>query len=211
MRSSISIALAFVALVLSAGAALARVVTTTTDLGLRAGPSSNTELLLTIPGSAKVNIGACSGSWCRVSWSGYTGYAIKSRLVISAAPGPRVAVRAVYPPAGEIVPIYPPYPYRSGYYPKADWYFDIPPYTAIEPSFYRRRYFMMAQERNRYRYMPHIFRGYGYGEGGPLSGVYTRKISRSLREDLSAPAPTITPTTPPLSTPTPTAPSPSPT
>ena len=112
MRSSISIALAFVALVLSAGAALARVGTTTTDLGLRAGPSSNTELLLTIPGSAKVNIGACSGSWCRVSWSGYTGYAIKSGLVISAAPGPRVAVRAVYPPAGEIVPIYPPYPYR---------------------------------------------------------------------------------------------------
>jgi len=24
---------------------------------------------------------------------------------------------------------------------------------------------MMAQERNRYRYMPHIFRGYGNGDG----------------------------------------------
>ncbi len=59
-----------------------------------------------------------------------------------------------------LIPIYPPYPYRSGYYPKADWYYDLPPYAAIVPSFYRKRYFMMAQERNRYRYLPHIFRGY---------------------------------------------------
>jgi len=58
------------------------------------------------------------------------------------------------------IPVYPPYPYRSGYYPKADWYYDLPPYAAIMPSFYRWRYFMMAQERNRYRYLPHIFRGY---------------------------------------------------
>jgi uncharacterized protein YraI len=201
MRSSISIALAFVALVLSAGAALARVGTTTTDLGLRAGPSSNTELLLTIPGSAKVNIGACSGSWCRVSWSGYTGYAIKSGLVISAAPGPRVAVRAVYPPAGEIVPIYPPYPYRSGYYPKADWYFDIPPYTAIEPSFYRRRYFMMAQERNRYRFVPHIFHGYGYGEGGgPITDIDMQKVSASLKSDEATTTRPTAPYIPPAST-----------
>src|SRR4029453_4235567 len=210
MRLS-TIAISFLALVISAGVALARVGTTTTDLGLRAGPSSNTELLITIPGGAKVYIGACSGFWCKVGWNGYSGYVVKSGLAISAVPAPRVAVRPVYPPPGEIVPIYPPYPYRAGHYPKADWYFDIPPYTAIEPSFYRRRYFMMSQERNRYRYMPHIFRGFGYGEGGPIAGIDIRKISRSLREDLSAPAPTITPTTPPLSTPTPTAPSPTPT
>ena len=59
----------------------------------------------------------------------------------------------------ELWPIFPPYPYRSGYYPKADWYHDIPPYVAIEPSYYRKRYFMIAQEKNRYRYMPHIFHG----------------------------------------------------
>jgi hypothetical protein len=58
---------------------------------------------------------------------------------------------------GEYIPVYPPYPYRAGHYPKADWYYDLPPYVAIDPSFYRRRYFMMAQERNRYRYLPHIF------------------------------------------------------
>jgi hypothetical protein len=60
----------------------------------------------------------------------------------------------------EIWPILPPYPYRSGYYPKADWYHDIPPYVSIEPSFYRRHYFMIAQEHNRYRYVPHIFSGH---------------------------------------------------
>jgi len=202
MRSSISIALVFAALVLSAGGALARFGTTTTDLGLRAGPSSNTELFLTIPEGAKVNVGACSGSWCRVNFSGYSGYAVKSGLVISTAPGQRVAVRAVYPPAGEIVPIYPPYPYRAGYYPKADWYFDIPPYTAIEPSFYRRRYFMMAQERNRYRFVPHIFHGYGYGEGGPITDIDMQKVSASLkRDEVTTTRPTAPYTPPPLTTP----------
>jgi len=66
----------------------------------------------------------------------------------------------------KLVPIFPPYPYRAGHYPKADWYYQLPPYTAIEPSFYRRRYFMMAQERDRYRYMPYIF--HGYSDDGAL-------------------------------------------
>jgi sporulation protein YlmC with PRC-barrel domain len=190
--------------VVSGGVALARVGTTTTELGLREGPSPNTELLLTMPAGAKVSVGACSGSWCKVNWNGYTGYAVKSGLAISAAP--RVAVKTAYPPPGEIVPIYPPYPYRSGYYPKADWYFDIPPYTAIEPSFYRRRYFMMSQERNRYRYMPHIFSG---GGGGAIEGIDMGRISSALRKDLSTTPTLRTPTsTPPLPTPTPTVPTP---
>jgi sporulation protein YlmC with PRC-barrel domain len=203
MRLS-TIALSFLALVISAGVALARVGTTTTELGLRAGPSPNTELLLTMPAGAKVSVGSCSGSWCRVNWNGYSGYAVKSGLAISAAP--RVSARTGYPPPGEIVPIYPPYPYRSGYYPKADWYFDIPPYTAIEPSFYRRRYFMMSQERNRYRYMPHIFSG---GGGGAIEGIDMGRISSALRKDLSTTPTLRTPTsTPPLPTPTPTVPTP---
>jgi uncharacterized protein YrrD len=203
MRLS-TIALSFFALVISAGAALARVGTTTTELGLRAGPSPNTELLLTMPAGAKVSVGSCSGSWCKVNWNGYSGYAVKSGLAISAAP--RVSARTAYPPPGEIVPIYPPYPYRSGYYPKADWYFDIPPYTAIEPSFYRRRYFMMSQERNRYRYMPHIFSG---GGGGAIEGIDMGRISSALRKDLSTTPTLRTPTsTLPLPTPTPTAPTP---
>ncbi|MGZ8416840.1 MAG: hypothetical protein ACXWVQ_07625 [Methyloceanibacter sp.] len=78
-----------------------------------------------------------------------------------------------------VIPVYPPYPYRSGHYPKADWYYDLPPYAAIKPSFYRKRYFMMAQERNRYRYMPHIF--HGYSDGEQIDDVDIQGISSGLR------------------------------
>ena len=63
------------------------------------------------------------------------------------------------------IPVYPPYPYKAGHYPTADAYYDLPPYAATNPSFYHWRYFMIGQERNRYRYMPHVFHGYsGYPE-----------------------------------------------
>ncbi len=72
----------------------------------------------------------------------------------------------------EVWPIFPAYPYRAGHYPHADSYFDMPPYTAILPSFYRKRFFMMAQERDRYRYMPHVFRGSNtYGDGGQIEAI----------------------------------------
>jgi uncharacterized protein YraI len=183
MRSSIRIIVAVFAFVIGAGAASAREGTTTTELGLHSGPAGNTELLLTMPAGSKVSVGACSGGWCKVVWNSYSGYAIQSRLVVRAGPASRAARRGAYASGGEIVPIYPPYPYRSGYYPKADWYFDIPPYTAIDPSFYRRRYFMLAQERNRYRYMPHIFSGNRYGDGGPIEEVNMQSISSSLKKD----------------------------
>src|SRR4029450_9421028 len=107
MRLS-TITISFLALVISAGVALARVGTTTTDLGLRARPSSNAELLITIPGGAKVYVGACLGFWCKVSWNGYSGYVVKSRLALSAVPARRVAARPVYPPPA--IPIFPPTP-----------------------------------------------------------------------------------------------------
>ncbi len=84
---------------------------------------------------------------------------------------------------GGLIPVYPPYPYRSGYYPKADWYFDLPPYAAIKPSFYRWRYFMMAQERDRYRYMPHIF--HGYSDGERIDDVDIQGISADLKSSYS--------------------------
>lgn len=68
-------------------------------------------------------------------------------------------------PPDEIIPVFPPYPYRAGHYPTVDAYWDLPPYAALPPSYYRWRYFLTAQERNRYRYVPHIFRGYGDGDG----------------------------------------------
>jgi hypothetical protein len=59
-----------------------------------------------------------------------------------------------------------------------------PPYVAIHPSFYRKRHFMIAQERNRYRYMPHIFSGYTSedGGGGGIDPVDTQAVGEALQE-----------------------------
>lgn len=176
------IAIAFLVLVASTGLSHAAVGTTTTNLDLRAAPSSNTELLLTIPAGDTVQVGHCSGGWCKVSWNSYSGYARASGLAIQ-----RSAKRAVRPYAvqPEIWPIYPPYPYRAGHYPKLDWYRHMPPYVAIHPSFYRKRHFLIAQERNRYRYMPHIFSGYAGedGDGGGIDPVDVQGIGEALKED----------------------------
>ncbi len=80
--------------------------------------------------------------------------------------------------AAAIFAVFPRYPYRAGHYPKADWYYQLPPYAAIDPSFYRRRFFMMAQERDRYRYMPHIFRG--YSDGDQIEDIDIQAVGGSL-------------------------------
>ena len=63
------------------------------------------------------------------------------------------------------IPVYPAYPYRTGHYPTADSYYDLPPYAVISPRWYRKRYFLTLRERGRYRYVPNVFRGYGDGGG----------------------------------------------
>ncbi len=163
MRSLLSNLVAALALLVVASPAWAAEGRTAAEVSLRAKPASSSALLLTIPAGATVDIGRCSGAWCRVTWEGTSGYASKRGLAVAMAAPTKGPVRGglTLADGSQLWPILPPYPYRSGYYPKADWYFDIPPYVAIEPSFYRRRYFMMAQERDRYRYVPHVFRGEG--------------------------------------------------
>ena len=53
-----------------------------------------------------------------------------------------------------------PIRYHTGHYPTADAYYNLPPDADINPNFYSWRYFLTAQERNRYRYVPHIFHRY---------------------------------------------------
>jgi hypothetical protein len=180
---------------------------TATELPLRIAPAS--ELLLTMPAGSTVTVGDCSGGWCRVTWRSYTGYALKSGLVITAATRDRGPVHGGVATAdgSQLWPILPPYPYRSGYYPKADWYHDIPPYVAIEPSFYRRRYFMIFQEHNRYRFMPHIFRGDHY-RGGSIQAINMQKIHATLKGDESTSTDTTPATTPNPTKPAPTSPNP---
>ena len=73
----------------------------TTDLNLRAGPSSSTEVLTTIPNSGEVVIEGCleTRNWCEVSYNGTTGYAYGDYLVADLN-GQRVVVRENLNPLG---------------------------------------------------------------------------------------------------------------
>jgi Bacterial SH3 domain len=150
MRALIKLLAAAFALAMSTGAAFAIMGKTTTDVGLRTAPAAQADLILNIPADAIVSVGHCSRSWCGVTWNKYGGYVLQRALQLQGAP-------AGGPPA---IPVYPPYPYKAGHYPTADAYYDLPPYAEINPNFYSWRYFLMAQERNRYRYVPHIFHRY---------------------------------------------------
>jgi sporulation protein YlmC with PRC-barrel domain len=158
MRALIRMLAAAVALAMSTGTALAAMGKTNTDVALRAAPAAQAELILNLSEGTLVNVGRCSRGWCRVTWNNYGGYVRQSALQFQSTP-------ASGPPA---IPVFPPYPYKAGHYPTADAYYDLPPYAATNPSFYRWRHFLTAQERNRYRYMPYIFRSpSGYLESWP--------------------------------------------
>lgn len=158
-------------LVVATGTAFADDAQTAVSLNLRDGPGTEYARIAVVPAGARVDVRGCQGGWCGLVWRGYRGYAVQRGLLLASA----------YVLEPEIWPIFPPYAYRAGHYPKADWYFEMPPYTAISPSFYRRRFFMMAQERNRYRYVPHIFRGTGaYADGGQVQDIDIQGISAGV-------------------------------
>ena len=197
MWALIRLLAAAVALALSTGSALATMGKTTTDVALRRAPTVQAELILNLSQGTLVNVGGCLRGWCAVTWNKYSGYVRESALQFLSIP-------ASGPPA---IPVFPPYPYKAGHYPTADAYYDLPPYAAIDPSFYRWRHFLTAQERNRYRYMPYIFRG--------VPSVYLEKptfrSAETTAPEVSPPtaAPAPRPQAPEVSPPT-AAPAPSP-
>ena len=178
MWALIRVLAAVVALTMSAGTAFAVMGKTTTDVALRRAPTAQADIILNLSQGTLVNVGRCLRGWCGVTWNKYGGYVRESALQFQSTP-------ASGPPA---IPVYPPYPYKAGHYPTADAYYDLPPYAAIDPSFYRWRHFLMAQERNRYRYMPHVFRGYtGYREDTVGSYVASSElVSKPISPSSSA-------------------------
>jgi sporulation protein YlmC with PRC-barrel domain len=198
MRALIRVlAAAAVALAMGTGTAFAMMGKTTSDVALRRAPTAQAELILNLSKGTLVNVGRCSRGWCGVTWNKYAGYVRDSALQFLSTP-------AGSPPA---IPVFPPYPYKAGHYPTADDYYDLPPYAAINPSFYRWRFFMMAQERNRYRYMPYIFRGY---KRYPEDTVSSYETSAPASEPMSPKSPTQTETSPAAPRPSPQAPEVSP-
>jgi hypothetical protein len=127
---------------LSAGLALARPAAVTSDVNLRKGPGTDSEVITLIPRGTMVEVGPCTNGWCEVSWNGQNGYSIATNLGLG---GPRFARRpppgpgdggdyppppgGAYPPPPAVVvggpPVYyGPYPYYArpyyGYGP--GWY-----------------------------------------------------------------------------------------
>lgn len=147
MRALIKLVAVAAMVALSTSAALAVMGKTTTDVALMTGPAAQANVILNIPSDQFVSVGQCLRGWCGVLWNKYGGFVRESALQLQGTP-------AGGPPA---IPVYPHYPYKAGHYPTTEAYYDLPPYADINPNFYRWRYFLMAQERNRYRYVPHIF------------------------------------------------------
>jgi uncharacterized protein YraI len=97
-------------------------------VNLRSGPSTQSDVIATIPGGSKVQLKGCSGEWCAVTWDGHDGYAI-GRNISTGAPrrypaqayqsGPPV----VYgPPVYYGAPVaYGPYYYGPGFYYGRGW------------------------------------------------------------------------------------------
>lgn len=131
---------------LAASSAEARQAHTTADLNLRTGPGTQYQIIATMPAGSRIEIGECADGWCAVEWRGKDGFA----SMVGLADG-----RAA--PAPEVIVIDPPYPYRAGHYRSTNVYDDLPPYAAVPPRFYPRRFILSPRERNRYRYRPHIF------------------------------------------------------
>ena len=105
-------------LALAAGATLAtfgaaHAATVTTDLNLRAGPGTDYPVIDAMPAGAHVNISNCTGSWCRVSFRGESGWASASYL------GQGGRSRTVYRTRTYAAPSYqyvePGYAYAPGY------------------------------------------------------------------------------------------------
>ena len=100
------------ALILSAGAAAAVPAVAESAVHLRAGPGTEHPVLTTIPGGARVDVGGCTGSWCRVNYAGEAGYASRRYLAMAGEVAPSGAVAVVPGEVYDDAPLY------------ADDYFD---------------------------------------------------------------------------------------
>jgi uncharacterized protein YraI len=103
-------------------AVLPKSATVISNLNLRAGPGTDSEILATIPGGSTVRVTTCDGEWCAVTWNGRDGYAISRNLDMS---GRRMVRRyrpqPYYDGGPQVVyepPVYypPPVVYAPGYY-----------------------------------------------------------------------------------------------
>jgi hypothetical protein len=113
--------------------AAAKPATIASEVNLRKGPGTDSEIITLIPKGTMVEVGTCTNGWCQVSWNGQDGYSIATNLGLGGPPVRRRPMAGDYdyppppgaygPPPGYVVgpPVYyePPVyygPYYGGYY-----------------------------------------------------------------------------------------------
>ena len=76
MRSRVVVLISALAggLFFSALPANAAITHTTTNLNLRAGPSTHHRVKTIIPAGAPIDIESCGDTWCYMVWAGHVGY-----------------------------------------------------------------------------------------------------------------------------------------
>jgi uncharacterized protein YraI len=108
----------------SADLAAAKPATVASDVNLRKGPGTDSEIITLIPKGTMVEVGTCTNGWCMVTWNGQDGFSIATNLGLGGPPPvrrrPMPDDYEYPPPPGYVVgpPVYyePPPAYYSPYY-----------------------------------------------------------------------------------------------
>src|SRR5262245_31656612 len=119
------LALATSALLLLAGAAVAKPGLAASNVNLRAEANTTSAVVTKIPAGAPVDVGDCKDGWCAVTYQDKSGFSIATALDTSGKPHrvvrrtPGVGPGAEYPaPPGYVAPgpavVYAPGPYYYG-------------------------------------------------------------------------------------------------
>ncbi|YBV95738.1 SH3 domain-containing protein [Phyllobacteriaceae bacterium JZ32] len=85
LRGGIFSAVLFSAALFSTSA-LAEIAYTTGSINVRTGPSAGYARVATLPAGADVDVGACSGGWCRISTGGIRGWVSARYLSFGSQP-----------------------------------------------------------------------------------------------------------------------------
>ncbi|MBS0249128.1 MAG: SH3 domain-containing protein [Proteobacteria bacterium] len=91
-------------------------------VNLRAGPGTDKEVLGKIPSGSLIDVGACTGGWCAVTWQDKSGFAIETAIDFSGRVPPRRTV-------------------RRRYYVEEPPVYYVPPPPVYYTPYYRRHYF----------------------------------------------------------------------
>jgi hypothetical protein len=81
--------------------AAAKPATVASEVNLRKGPGTDSEIITLIPKGTMVEVGTCTNGWCQVSWNGQDGYSIATNLGLGGPPPVRrrpMAGDYEYPP-----------------------------------------------------------------------------------------------------------------